>query len=53
VELDALSAVELVRAVAQVFVEVPEDLTGIDPQQARRLLDAASAITATTAPEPL
>jgi hypothetical protein len=52
VELDAFSAVELVRAVAQVFVEVPEDLTGIDPQQARRLLDAASAITATTAPEP-
>jgi hypothetical protein len=51
VELSAVSAVELVRAIAQVFSEVPEDLTGIDPEQARRLLEAASGFTPRAVPE--
>ncbi len=46
VELSAQTAVELVRAVAQVLTDVPGDLTGIDPDSARRLLDAARNLTA-------
>jgi hypothetical protein len=46
VELSAQSAVDLVRAVAQVLNDVPGDLTGIDPESARRLLDAAQHLSA-------
>jgi hypothetical protein len=46
VELTAQTAVELVRAVAQVLTDVPGDLTGIDPDQARRLLEAARDLAA-------
>jgi len=45
VELTAETAVELVRAVAQVLSEVPGELTGIDPVGARRLLEAARDLT--------
>jgi hypothetical protein len=38
--------VDLVRAVAQVLNDVPGDLTGIDPESARRLLEAAQNLTA-------
>jgi hypothetical protein len=57
VELTAETAVALLRTVAQVLTDVPGDLTGIDPEQARRLLAAAQGITvgdsdlAGTAPE--
>ncbi|HET7387399.1 MAG TPA: DUF6295 family protein [Nocardioidaceae bacterium] len=44
VELTAQSALDLVRAVAQVFTDVPEDLTGVDPTRARQLRDAAEAL---------
>ncbi|MGH3444232.1 MAG: DUF6295 family protein [Nocardioidaceae bacterium] len=44
VELTAQSAVDLVRAVAQVLTDVPEDLTGVDASRARRLLEAASML---------
>ncbi|MGZ4442781.1 MAG: DUF6295 family protein [Nocardioidaceae bacterium] len=44
VELTSATAVELVRAVAQVFAQVPEDLTGVDPEKAKRLLEAALAL---------
>jgi hypothetical protein len=46
VELTADTAVELVRAVAGVLAEVPGDLTGVDPERARRLLEAANDLAA-------
>jgi Family of unknown function (DUF6295) len=47
VELTAETAVELVRAVAQVLADVPSDLTGVDPEGARRLLEAAQRLAST------
>jgi Family of unknown function (DUF6295) len=44
VELTAGTAVDLVRAVAQVLADVPTELTGVDPAAARRLLEAARAL---------
>jgi hypothetical protein len=44
VELSTDTAVELIRAVARVLADVPGDLTGIDPAQARRVLEAADGL---------
>jgi hypothetical protein len=44
VELTAGTAVDLVRAVAEVFAQVPADLTGVDPERAVRLAEAARAL---------
>ncbi|MCW2782888.1 MAG: hypothetical protein JWR35_3337 [Marmoricola sp.] len=49
VELSAATAVDLVQAIAKVFAQVPADLTGVDPEQAARLLEAARALV----PEPV
>jgi hypothetical protein len=45
VELTSDTAVDLVRAVARVFAQVPADLTGVDLERARRLAEAAEALT--------
>jgi hypothetical protein len=47
VELTAESAVGLVEAIARVLAQVPEDLTGVDEAAAKRLLEAAKALTPT------
>ena len=47
VELTAETAVTLLQAIAQVLTEVPGQLTGIDTEAARRLLDAAHDLTPT------
>jgi len=44
VELTTDTAVDLVRAVARVFAQVPADLTGVDPERAQRLAEAAEAL---------
>lgn len=44
VELSSESAAELIRAVARVLADVPGDLTGVDPAQARRVLEAAEGL---------
>ena len=44
VELTTDSAVELVRAVAQVLARVLGDLTGVEPERAERLLQAAEEL---------
>jgi hypothetical protein len=44
VELTADSAVDLVRAIARVFAQVPADLSGVDGPAAKRLLEAAEAL---------
>ena len=44
VELTTDTAVDLVRAVARVFAQVPADLTGVDPERAKRLAEAAEAL---------
>ncbi len=46
VELTADTAVDLIRALAQVLADVPGDLTGVDQAQARRVLAAARGLTA-------
>jgi Family of unknown function (DUF6295) len=44
VELSARSAIELVRAIGEVFAQVPQALTGVDPDQAARLVEVARAL---------
>lgn len=40
-ELSAATAVRLIESVAQVLAEVPTELTGVDPDRARAVRDAA------------
>jgi hypothetical protein len=44
VELTTDTAVDLVRAVARVLAQVPADLTGVDPQRAQMLAEAAEGL---------
>ena len=47
-ELTTASAVELVRAIAQVLADVPEKLSGLDPELAREVVRSAEVLAAST-----